>query len=60
MAFTTIRSAKHRIGLSVVGDGLRPRIKLHLLASSHGDVGQMDQGCRLVADLDIRRGPPPG
>lgn len=55
MALTAIRSTKHRMGLRVVGDRLGARVDFQLIARFDRDIGQVDQGGRIMTDLNIGR-----
>ncbi len=55
MALTAIRPTKHRMGLRVVGDRLGARVDFQLIARFDRDIGQVDQGGRIMTDLNIGR-----
>ncbi len=55
MTLTAIRPTKHRMGLRVVGDRLGARVDFQLIARFDRDIGQVDQGGRIMTDLNIGR-----
>ena len=60
MPALTVLAGQQRIGLLVANDLLGARVEVQRSPDAHGQVAQVDQRGREVADFDLGIGAPPG